>query len=350
MSEIKPKKKGVFRFSTENLGDSIIPNKFRKHIHNYLRKAGIESVPYFAFGMMLYVAIIVAFLIDIFILTTPVFSNTDIIAKIIFSIFAIPILYGLIIILLTFIFRVYLDIKIQIKISQMEYYFPEFLNTLALNLRIGNVLDVALENSADKEFGILSEEIKLVVRNIRLGATEEEAINEFRKKYNSDMINDTFELILLSWKKGGNAGTLAERLYDNIKGSIFLKERIIASVTNYRIFLTALATVIGPAMFALTYHLIGLIKRIAGQVADVPKSVALPFQINQVNVNESHFIIFSVMCVILIAVAVAFIISYVKTGQAKQAYKQIIIYSVASFISFQIFLFLLGIFFSFFAV
>jgi len=232
----------------------------------------------------------------------------------------------------------------------MKECFPEFLSNLALNLRIGGTLDVALENSADKELGYLADEIKIVVRNIRLGTTEDVAMSEFMKKYDIDVINDTFELIMISWRKGGNTANLTEKIYENMKASRFLRDKIIASATNYRIFLTALAVVIAPAMFAMTFHLIDSIRRISKITANIPQNTNLPLTLNTIKINDTHFIVFSTLCVLVIAVSIAFIISVVKTGEAKHAYKQILIYAVLSFVSFQLFMILFKIFFAMFAV
>jgi len=338
------------RLFTENLGDALIPKKYRKQLQDYLRKASIYNVPYFKFGIMAYIVIIVSIILDIFLLSTHTFSNIGIIGKLALSVFLVPILSVILMFITVYAFKIYLDIRIQIKINEMKECFPEFLSALSLNLRIGGTLDVALENSTDKEFGPLSDEINIVVRNIHLGTNEYVAVKEFTDKYKIDTITDTFELLLISMRKGGNTANLAERIYENMKESRFLRDKIIASVTNYRIFLTVLALIIAPAMFALTYHLMDLIRRVSKEVSNIPNNVALPFHISVVKVNDVHFIIFATLCVLLISVAIAFIISVVKTGEAKHAYKQIIIYAILSLLMFQLCMFLFGLFFKLFAV
>jgi archaellum biogenesis protein FlaJ (TadC family) len=340
-----------FRSSTVTIGDAIIPKKIRTSVQNYLRRADVQTVNYFAYGLAVYILIILSFiLVGTLLFVSPFFINISTGIRFFLIIPFVPIIFIVLFSLTLFFYKVYIDLRIRIKINQMEDKFPEFLSVLALNLRTGSTFDVALENSTDKEFGVLSEEIKLVVRRTKLGGGVEEAINEFRLKYKSDLINDTFQLLLLSWKKGGNTAALADRLYDNMKSDKFLNEKIVASVTNYKIFLNVLALGITPAMFALTYHLIELIKRITGELANVPNSTAMPFTINAIRINESHFVIFSVLAVLLVSVCIGIIINVVKTGSAKNAYKQLVIYAVLSYISYQIFMQIFSIFFSLFAV
>jgi pilus assembly protein TadC len=337
--------------ATENVGDAVIPKKARTNIQNYLRRADICKVPYFKYGLTAYGLIILSFILTgVFIFSSPFFLDIFLWQKLIVLVVFSLIFFILLFAISIFIYRVYIELLIQIKVNKMEYMFPEFLSALALNLRTGGTLDSALENSTDKEFGSLSEEIKLVVRRIKLGGGVEEAISEFRSKYKSELISDTFELILLSWRKGGDTASLVERIYDNTKSARFLNNKIIASVTNYKIFLTVLALGITPAMFALTYHLIDLIKRISLELSNVPNNVAMPFSINAIRMQESGFIWFSVLSVMLISICISIIISIVKSGDMKSVHKQLILYAALSVISYQFFMWVFSIFFSLFLI
>jgi hypothetical protein len=339
-----------FAMATRTLGDSIIPTKYRDNIHFYLRKAGIEKVPYLGFGFAYYIFIALAVAVDIRVMFTQYVSNLPILGMVALSVLLVPLFYYVILRSVIFVYRLYIDVKIQLRIKDMEEKFPEFLSVLAINMRAGNNLDIALESSTGPEFGYLSDEIKLIVRKIKLGGGVEEAINEFKKKYDSDMINDTFDLILLSWKKGGNTAVLVERIYDNIKSSRFLNEKIVASVANYKIFLTLLALGITPAMFALSYHLIDLIGRITSEISNVPSDAALPFTINAVLMNKPDFVLFSILSVVMISICIGIVISIVKSGNPFDGYRQIIFYALGSYVSYEIFMFVFRIFFSLFAI
>jgi Flp pilus assembly protein TadB len=354
MSHFKRLKTGMgrnFVESTESIGDSIIPKKYRTNVQNYLRRADIAQVPYFTFGLFVYLFIILAFVCSgVFVFASGLFLNNAVGINALITLVLSVFLFILFFITSIFGYKFYVDVLIEIKTNKMEQIFPEFLSALALNLRTGGTLDNALENSTDKEFGVLSDEIKLIVRRIKLGGGVEEAILEFKAKYKSELIGDTFQLILLSWKKGGDTAKLVERVYENTKSSRFLNSKIIASVTNYRIFLTVLAIGITPVMFALTYHLIDLIRKITLELSSVPADSALPFSINAIRMNETGFIWFSVLSVIIISVCIAIIISIVKNGDARSAYKQIFFYAAASLLSYQCFMWVFQVFFSLFLI
>jgi len=345
-----PSPKSKFRLFTENVGDGIIPKKYRKNILNYLERANIHQVPYFSYGILVYCLLVISLILDIFLMTTQLFSNANIIIMIIISIFIIPISSIILLFIFMIVYKLYLDAKIYHKIRKMEEIFPEFLSELSLNLKSGQGLEEALENSTEKEFGYLKEEIDKVSKKITLGMDVEDALKEFTNNYNSEVIEETFNLIITSWKKGAQTARLVTRVYDNLDTMRYLRKKVVASVTSYKIFLSIVTVIIAPAMFALAFYLVDLIRRITGQITDVSTSVVLPIAINAVRVNDVHFMWFSTLALVVISVCTAMIISIIKTGTIKEGYKQVIFYATGTVIAYRVFIFIFEYFFALFNV
>jgi len=339
----------IYTFTTL-LGDAIIPKKYRKDVLTYLNKANVKEIPYFAYGISFYVGVIISLILDIIFFSTRVFTNFPFFIKLLLSIVVIPAIFIFIYFVSIFIYRIYLDAKIYHKVRKMEKVFPEFLSVLSLNLRSGQSLEQALENSTQKEFEYLTDEINLVTKRIKLGTDADASVREFTNSYKSEIIEETFDLILISWKKGASTPRLVDRIVENLNTQRFLREKIVAGVTSYKIFLTLLAFAIAPAMFALSYHLIKLIREISDQLIGVSNNAVLPIAINAVRINDPHFITFSALVVIAIAICVGVINSIVKTGSIRDSYKQILFYALFSFISYRIFMILFENFFTLFAV
>lgn len=335
---------------TRYVGDGVIPNKYRTQIQAHLKKAGIRDIPYFSYGITTYLTILLSLLINIAFVTRPYFYNFPLIIKIVFSIIAVSVLTLAFYFVVMFIYRVYLDSLIYKKIKSMEEVLPDYLAALSLNLKSGQSLGVAIESSVEKEFGHLSEEMMLVSRKIKLGGDVELAVRSFLDNYDSRSIRESFELILISWKKGANTPKLVDRLVENLSVSKYLRDKIIAGVTNYKIFLSVLAILISPAMFALTFYMIDLIRDITGQLVDVSDNVVLPMIVNSVRVNDAHFILFSSIIVVCVSVSISAIISIVKTGSIKESYKQLFFYAVGSYVGYKVFMWVFGIFFSLFTL
>jgi archaellum biogenesis protein FlaJ (TadC family) len=315
------------RFFTELVGDSIIPKKYRKNAINYLEKAGVSPIPYFMYGVTAYIIVIIAAIIDSLVLGIDFFGNATGFIKIILFLISFPVICLVLVTIVIFCYKLYLDALIYRKTLQMEDVFPEFLSELAINLKAGQSLEEAMANSMEKEFGYLNDEIKKITKKVKLGADVETAVKEFTDKFNSDIIEETFELILISLKKGGETAQLVDRIYDNIDMTRFLKKRAIASVGSYKLFISAITLIIAPAMFALAFHLLDLIRSITNKVLVAQTNTILPVSINAVRINDTHFIWFSIAALVIIAMCTGMIISVIKSGEIKGGYKQIFLYA-----------------------
>lgn len=343
------KKSGIYRF-TEFLGDSLIPKKFRPQIVKYLAKADIDEVPYHDFGVAALWIFVISAGIDVLLATHSLFANIPLIAKIpIGAVLLLPIFTLISSIAISFYYAM-LKVKIATKIRQMEDVFPEFLEELSLNLKAGQSLEMALENSTEPEFGELTREIELICKKVSLGIDLEVAVREFIDSYNSDLLKETFDLIIVGWRKGTKITQIVDRFYENMTLTRHLRNKVIASVSNYRIFLTFVTVLISPAMFALAYHLIVLVRNITSKVIGVSQNVVLPINISAVRINDNHFIMFSYIALVLISISTSMIISLIKTGTIEEGYKQIIIISTLTVLSYALFLMVFAKFFTMFAV
>jgi archaellum biogenesis protein FlaJ (TadC family) len=346
----KPNFSVKFRLFTEIVGDAIIPVKYRKNILGYLEKASIDSVPYFKYGITVYLIALLAVIIDVLFLRTSFFSNVTLIPKILLSLVFFPFIFIILSMISVIFYKFYLDALIYRKTRQMEEIFPEFLGEFSLNLKAGASMEEAMANSMEKEFGYLNEEIQKIVKKVKVGIDVEVAIKEFTSSFKSDIIEETFDLVIISWKKGSKTPQLIDRIYDNITTTRFLKKRVVASVASYRLFLSTITLIIAPAMFALAYYFINLVKSIINKVSITQTQSVFPISISSIKINDLQFKWFSIGEVIIVATFTAMIISIIKTGTVKEGYKQVFVYALLSYISYTIFIFIFSRFFGMFNV
>ena len=342
-------KKG-FRLFTENLGDAVIPKTYRKSIHEYFNRAGFPQIPYYEFGLGVYLLFFISLLVDIALLRNSFFTNLTIQIKIGLSFFLVFMIFVLLNVLSAWLIKLYLDSLIYNRVKKIEEVFPEFLSELSLNLKAGLGLEKALENSMEREFGYLNDEILAVSKKVKLGRDVDAALREFSMKYDSDLIQETLELILISWKKGTKTPPVIDRIVENIEEIRFLKKKVVASVTSYKIFLSIVTIFITPAMFALAYHLINLIRSITNKIISASSGVNLPLMLKEVKVNDTHFMIFSVLAVIMITFCSTIIISIIKSGTIKEGYRQIAMYTGAAVLSYGFFMIVFEKFFLLFRI
>ncbi len=345
----KPKKKGLnFRQVTEYVGDALIPNAARPKVLHYFERAGVKAVPYLTLGLSAYAIIAAATLIDIVVLNTGLFENINIVIGFLLSLVLIPAFFVVITLIMTVGFKLYLDHLISNKTRKMESVFPEFLEGLAINLKAGQSLENAIQNSTDEKLGPLALEMDRVAKKAKLGKDVDVAIREFMEDFDSETMRESFELIILSWRRGANTPHLVDRILDNLKLERYLHHKIMASVTSYRIFLATLNLVLAPALFALGYNLINVIRSMIAQVLVVSKESISPISLQPVRIDDFHFKIFSLIALVLMAGSTAAIISVIKTGNVKEGMKSIFLYAVGTLISYQLLLLVFSNFFTIF--
>jgi pilus assembly protein TadC len=243
-----------------------------------------------------------------------------------------------------------LGARISQRSEAMEDEFPEFLTEVSLNLKSGHDLEEALARAAHEDFGVLSEEMHRVATKVDLGYYFEDALREFLDGYESDVMDESFELILISWKKGAETPKLIDRIVDNIKVTRNLRSKIVASVANYRIFLSTVTVAIAPAMMALAYYVMDLLRSITGEVQQVSTSSMIPLTIHAVRFNDNQFIWFSLLTLGIISITTSFIISHVRSGNATSGWKKTIFYTVGSLAMYGIFMVLFSGFFTLFEI
>jgi hypothetical protein len=95
---------------------------------------------------------------------------------------------------------------------------------------------------------------------------------------------------------------------------------------------------ITPAMMALAFHFINLVRTITSEIMETTSSAVLPVTINAVSFNDNHFIYFSVLAVIAISVFSSMIISFITSGSVKDSWRTLFIYAIASVGSYFLFL------------
>lgn len=339
-----------FRFFTELIGDAVISDHARRKIVRYREEGGVEHVPYFTYGMAVYILIVLSVFFDILILSTDFFSNFPFSAKLAASFLFVPLLFILLSPIAVLIYKLSLEAKHYHRQKSMEEHFPEFLAELSLNLRAGQSLEDAFTNSTEKEFGVLSAEMQRISKKVKLGVDIDIAIKEFSEDYHSDVMNDTFELIVTSWNKGVATAKLVDRVYDTLQMQRYLSNKIVASVSSYRIFLATVTIGIAPAMFALSFHLINLMRSIVGSVLTVSTNIVLPVALSPIRMNDAHYLWFAAIAIVIMSSSTAIIAAVIKSGSIKEGIQSMLLYAIASLASFWTFLWLFDRFFTVFAL
>jgi pilus assembly protein TadC len=330
----------------EEFGKAFVPKKLIPNLKKYFLKAGFDEVPYRFFGALFYISAAITALIFILIIY-PYIKGISPAKTYIYSFFGWFIVQTIFAVFFALIVYFYLDLKIYRRTRNMEEELPDFLQILSSNLKGGMTFERALWASIKPRFKILGQEMAKTSKKVITGYELNKALFELSDKYDSLMLRRTVDLMVSEAESGGNVAELIDRIVDNLKETKELKEEMSASAIAYIIFISMIVVVIGPLLFALSFHLLsiftGFIERIA---ASSQNTAGLPFSFSNTDVNTADFKKFSVITIIVISFFSSMIVAIVEKGNIKSGVKYIPIFLLGSMAFYFLFINVLSAFFS----
>ncbi|MEM4398164.1 MAG: type II secretion system F family protein [Candidatus Woesearchaeota archaeon] len=312
----------------KNLGEAIIPNKIRIKLKKYLSKAGIYEVPYTKYGLFFFLSIFFSVAIYFLFAHTYIKKNSPI--TVAFSSFLILTITDFLIIGLLFLgFFLYYEFVIFNRTREIENLLPDFLDDVSVNLRAGMSFDKALWNSIAPEYGVLEKEIEIVAKKVMAGYDTEE---EFAEKYNSTLLQESIDMILVGIKSGTNISELIEKISENVKNAYYLKKELIASVTSFVIFIAFTAVIISPILFALSFNLMTIIQNLGEKLSTTSSYNILPFNFGYRTIEQKDFILFSKISIIIIATISGMIIADLRESSIKAGLKYVFLFGPIAYL------------------
>ena len=137
------------------------------------------------------------------------------------------------------------------RVSEVEKALPYVLRHLAALLSAGVGIAEAMVSVANADYGVASEEFELMIRDMRSGASFEDALTRFERKMDSENVTRVVKQILRAIKFGGN---LADILYDMAADFAFeYRMKLVEYVqkVNGISFVYMFLTIVMPTMFVV---------------------------------------------------------------------------------------------------
>ncbi|MEW6748661.1 MAG: type II secretion system F family protein [Candidatus Micrarchaeota archaeon] len=221
----------------------------------------------------------------------------------------------------------YLLMKAEDRRKRLEAALPDFLTLVQSNIKAGMALDQAMWYSAKPEFGLLSDEVKAVIKSSFSGESLETTLDTLSSRFDSKVFKRTILLLKQATATGGELTEVLERTADDVRGSIIMKKEIAATLILYEIFVLFAAVVGTPFLFAVASKLISVFEKIAPQAGSVPSGAAGPFgglsavQFVGPVISSTDFFWFSVPTIFVTALISSFMVSIIRTGAKEQGMK-----------------------------
>ena len=315
----------------ENFGKSILPQKVRINIRNYLRRIGSSQVPYSLYSLVFFLSIILT-VIAYFFLVFPAIKTSNPVFLVFMSFLALTFVELILITVVFFSFWTYYEFLIFKRTRMIENVLPDFLEDVSVNLRAGMSFDKSLWNSIRPEFGVLEKEIETVAKKVMAGQDTEQALKDFADKYDSTLLHESMDMIIIGLKSGGNIADIIDKIVKDLKDAYFLNQELIASVTSYVIFIAVVAVVISPVLFALSFNMMQIIQSLGEKLNSGVSTGVVSINFGENKVKSEDFVLFSKLAVLIISGISSIIIADLREGSIKAGLKYVFLFLPISYI------------------
>ena len=204
----------------------------------------------------------------------------------------------------------FLYLNVESRTRFIEASLPDALHLMASNLRSGLTVDRAFLLAARDEFGPLSDEIRVVGKEITAGISINEALINMANKIKSEKVYKTLMLIVTGLRSGGSLAALLEQTSESLREQSFVEEKVRANVLMYIIFVVAAICFASPLLFGLSSFLVEILGKIIGDV-EVPANIQVPINVTNVGISLDFVIFYAITFLVVNAIFAAMMIGLI---------------------------------------
>ena len=137
------------------------------------------------------------------------------------------------------------------RVAEVEKAMPYALRHMASLLRAGVGISEALLSVAKADYGVISEEFELILRDMRTGSSFEDALSRFEEKMASENISRVVKQILRAIKFGGNLSDILYKLAEDFAFEYRMKLIEYVQKVNGMAFIYMFLTIVVPTMLVV---------------------------------------------------------------------------------------------------
>lgn len=145
----------------------------------------------------------------------------------------------------------FLNFLIKMKISKFDSLLVDTIALIASTIQSGFAFRQAIQVVAEEMPPPINEEFKIVIQELNLGLSQEEALNNLKKRISSADLDLFITAVQIQSETGGNLSEILNKIGDTIRKRIQLKGDIKAS--------TAQGKISGIIVGAMPFVIIGIV-------------------------------------------------------------------------------------------
>ncbi len=257
-----------------------------------------------------------------------------------FSAFMMPLLavgLGIVFALATVLaFYLHLYYTIEGRASMVETILPDFLMLVASNISAGMTPFSAFRAGARKEFGPLSEEIKIASAKSLGTKSFAGALRQLTARINSKVLKETVSFFAQSLKSGGKLSKLLETSALDLRRTQEMKKDLASSTRMYVMFVAFVIVIATPLLLGVSIQFLEMVSAVQGeqltQGSEGISSVA--FLSSELNITPDFMVNISYILLIGNAILASLFIGVIGGGKAKMGLRYTPVILFASIIVF----------------
>ncbi len=205
--------------------------------------------------------------------------------------------------------------------NAVEAVLPDFLTLIGANARAGMTIDQAMWYAAKPEFGLLSMEVKSVIKGAFSGESLSSALDRLNERFDSRVLERTISLMKQASVTGGEVAKILEMTSSDARETAMLRKDIAASLLIYEIFVIFSAALGAPFLLAVVNKLLGVLEKSFAFLPQTVSQVSTFVKSSAPLITSSDFFYFSIATIFITSLISSFIIGIVRTGSKNQGIK-----------------------------
>jgi pilus assembly protein TadC len=320
----------------------LVPLGARKKLFHYIQFAGVTKDPEFWLGKRILLSIvsgIVGFALSW--IVAALFRIPDHMQAFAFGVsILVALVFAAAAVILYYLSLYY---RVENRTSLVEEVLPDFLLLVASNINASLTPFSAFRAAARKEFGPLSDEIKIATSKSMGTESFQQALQNIGKKINSRALQETIMFFTQATKSGGRLSKLLETSANDLRQSQELKKELVSSTRMYVIFVAFVVIVGTPLLLAVSGQFVEMVTNIQSENQfDSSDAGMVGFLSTKLDISNDFMNIAAILLLIANAALSSMFIGLISTGKPLLGLKFAPVILCASFIVFIISRLLLG--------
>ncbi|MBN1940658.1 MAG: type II secretion system F family protein [Candidatus Diapherotrites archaeon] len=233
--------------------------------------------------------------------------------------------------------------RIEGRTTMAEAILPDFLMLVASNVNAGMTPFAAFRSSARKEFGPLSEEVKLAAAKSLGTESFQLALKRLSLRIKSKVLEETIAFFSQTLKSGGHLSKLLETSATDLRQTQELKKELISSTRMYVIFVAFVIVIGAPLLLAVAVQFLDMISAIQAESTIANADLgAVSFLSTELLITPEFMRMVGYALLIGNAILSSMFIGVISNGKAKMGLQYLPAILIASAVVFTVFGFVLS--------